>query len=311
MTGPVDRRSLIAVRLPFHTDALLAYLAARAMPGVEEVRDATYSRVVSWQGQTGVLSVDLADASTRGQASVTCDLKGARSWAANLVGRIIDASTDVLPIEGHLIKDPRLRAVVSAQTGVRVPGATSPFELTVRAILGQQISIAGATTLASRIAERYGMRLARPVASLMVAFPAPADLAYAEVEQLGITRTRAEAIRRVARAVDSGSLQLAWRDGIDDAYKDLLAIPGIGPWTASYVALRALGHQDAIAVGDLGLRQALGTASRTATPAAVASAAELWRPFRGYATLHIWTDLLMARGQSIAARSHHKSNASK
>ncbi len=252
-----------------------------------------YTRVVSWNGQVGVFSVDLKDASTQGRAIVTCGIESAGPWAAESADKLIDASTDVRPIEGQLVKDPRLREVVLAQPGVRVPGALDAFELAVRAILGQQISVAGATTLAARIATRYGPCLNRPVGSLTTAFPEPGDLVEAQAESLGITRARAEAIRRVARSVDTGSLSLVRRDRIPETYEQLLSVPGIGPWTASYIALRALGDPDALVAGDLGLRQVLGTPSSLATSAAVARAADVWRPYRGYATLHIWTNMLM------------------
>jgi AraC family transcriptional regulator of adaptative response / DNA-3-methyladenine glycosylase II len=207
--------------------------------------------------------------------------------------RILDASTDVRPIEGHLLKDPRLRAIVSAQPGVRIPGAATAFELAVRAVLGQQISVAGATRLATRIAEHYGQRLDPPSRSLTTAFPGPASLVGSDIERLGIPHRRAAAIRQLAEDVSSGRLELERGKRLAETYQHLLSIPGIGPWTATYIALRALGDSDAIGTSDLGLRQALGTTRNPATPTVVKKAALSWKPYRGYATLHIWTQLLL------------------
>jgi AraC family transcriptional regulator of adaptative response / DNA-3-methyladenine glycosylase II len=296
MTGLGGQQASIAVQLPFHADALLAYLGKRAMRGVEEVRGRQYRRVVSWRGQIGVATIDLDGTTNSGRAPVSCGIPGAGRWAREMFDRLIDASTDVRPIEGHLLQDPWLRAIVSAQPGVRIPGALSAFELAVRAVLGQQISVAGATRLAAQIAARYGQCMDPPSGSLTTTFPAPGVLVEADIEQVGIPHRRAAAIRRLAEDVSSGRLELERGKSLDETYQQLLSIPGIGPWTATYVALRALGDGDAIGTSDLGLRQALGTAHTPATPAAVEQAALSWRPYRGYATLHIWTKLLLGGG---------------
>lgn len=281
----------IAVRLPFHAMGVLAYLGVRAMPGVEEVVGMTYRRVVSRRGRAGILSVDLSSAQ-RGRIDVCCDLPRSRVWATEKVRSMIDAETDVVPIEAHLVCDPRLKAVVSKQRGLRIPGTVDPFELVVRAILGQQISVAGARTLAARLAAHYGTPLPSPRGSLRTSFPSPDLLAEAEIEGLGVTRSRAEAIRKVASLVASRELELRRKKQMLATYEQLLAIKGIGPWTASYVALRALGDPDALVAGDLGVRQVLGSHATPMTAAMVIRAAESWRPFRGYATVHIWTTLL-------------------
>ena len=281
----------VAVRLPFHATGVLAYLGVRAMPGVEEVVGMTYRRVVARRGRVGILSADLSSAQ-RGRIDVCCDLPRSQVWATGKVRSILDAETDAVPIEAHLVRDPRLEAVVSKQRGLRIPGTVDPFELVVRAILGQQISVAGARRLAARLAARYGMPLPSPRGSLRTSFPSSDLLVEAEIERLGVTRSRAEAIRRVASLVASGELELVRGKRLSATYEQLLTIKGIGPWTASYVALRALGNPDALVAGDLGVRQVLGSRAAPLSTAAGTRAAEAWRPFRGYATVHVWTTLL-------------------
>jgi AraC family transcriptional regulator of adaptative response / DNA-3-methyladenine glycosylase II len=286
----------IAVRLPFHAMGLLAYLGARAMPGVEEIAGMTYRRVVSRLGRAGILSVDLSSAQ-RGRIEVCCDLPRSQIWAAEKVHALLDADTDVVTIESTLARDRRLNTVVREQSGLRIPGTVDPFELVVRAILGQQISVTGAKTLAARLAARYGTPLPSPRSSLRTSFPSPDLLVEAEVEGLGVTRSRAEAIRHVAGLVTSGELELVRGKRLSATYEQLLTIKGIGPWTASYVTLRALGDPDALVAGDLGVRQVLGSRAAPLSTAAVTRAAESWRPYRGYATVHIWTTLLKDTGR--------------
>lgn len=253
----------------------------------------TYSRVVRYGDQTGVLVVDLAAAEKLGQAIVTCDIPGTESWAVDVASALLDASTDVAPIEQHLRQDRRL-AFVASQRGLRIPGTTDAFELAVRSVLGQQISVAGATTLATRVAERFGPALSRRTGSLTHAFPSPAMLAEGKFEGLGIAGPRAAVIRQLGYLVDSGLLMLRRRERLQQTYEQLLSVKGIGPWTASYIALRALGDTDAIPLGDLGLRQVLGLPSAPISSAEVGAAAERWRPYRGYATAHIWTTFLVS-----------------
>jgi len=283
---------IVAVRLPIHTEGILAYLGARAMPGVEEVKGMTYRRVVKYRGERGVLSVDLSDAARRGRAIVRCDLPRSGTWAADIARNLIDAETDVVPIEAHLARDPRLKPIVAKQRGLRIPGTVDPFELVVRAILGQQVSVPGARTLAARLAACYGAPLPGPRGSLRISFPSPDLLVEAEIERLGVTRSRAEAIRQVALLIGSGELELMRGKQLLATYERLLAVKGIGPWTASYVALRALGDPDALVAGDLGVRQVLGGRATPLSAAAVTQQAVSWRPFRGYATVHIWATLL-------------------
>ena len=181
---------------------------------------------------------------------------------------------------------------------MRVPGAWDPFELGVRALLGQQVSVAAARTLAGRLALACGEPLARPEGALTHLFPTPAAVAAAPLERLGLPGARAAALRAFARAVAGGSLDLAAFSDLDDAVAKLTALPGIGEWTAQYVAMRALREPDAFPAGDLGVRRALagpdGTLPRERD---VLARAERWRPWRAYATLALWShEAAPARG---------------
>jgi AraC family transcriptional regulator of adaptative response / DNA-3-methyladenine glycosylase II len=206
------------------------------------------------------------------------------------VRRVFDLGADPLPIAARLGRSPALRAAVRRRPGLRVPGAWDPFEVAVRAILGQQVSVKGATTLAGRLAERWGEPVrdaGSPGPHLL--FPAAGVLARARVERIGLPGARARAIRGLAARVADGSLPLAWGECAEDTERRLVAIPGIGDWTAQYVALRALGEPDVFLPGDLGVRRALADADgKMPSPRDAAARAEAWRPWRSYAVLHLW-----------------------
>ncbi len=295
MTSALSSLGILRIRPPFHRAALLSYLSARAMPGVEQVDGDVYRRVVTQNGRTGILSVDLGRSETLGQATVGCDIPGARHWAITRAEALIDGDTDVSPIEVHLRRDHKLGVIVAAQQGVRIPGAVDPFELAVRSILGQQISVAGARTLATRLVERFGTPLPVPRGNLTVSFPSAFTLEGADIEHCGVTRARAGSIRTLARLTATGQLEMAWRSRVEETYEELLRIKGIGPWTASYIALRALGAADASMATDLGVRQVIGTRRAPVSASVAAVAADRWIPFRGYAAIHIWTSLLLSQ----------------
>lgn len=195
-----------------------------------------------------------------------------------------------------LAADPLLAPLVARRPGLRVPGVWDPFEVAVRAVLGQQISVAGARTLAGRLVALCGRplpkRLARP--GLTHVFPSPAAVADADVARVGLPRARAAALRAFARAVADGSFVLGAPKGLQDFEERLTALPGFGPWTAHVVALRALGEGDAFPDGDLGLVRAMERAG--VKRGRIAARAERWRPYRAYATLHLWASLADGKG---------------
>jgi 3-methyladenine DNA glycosylase/8-oxoguanine DNA glycosylase len=282
-------------KAPFDGAGLFAFFGARALPGVERAEGNLYERTFSEGGRAGSIRVALG----RGRSRLLSMEIPAWSRTDNLssrVSRIFDLSANPRAIARVLSRDPLLAPLVARRPGLRVPGTWDPFELAVRAVLGQQISVAGARTLAGRLVALCGRplpkKLARP--GLTHVFPSPAAVAEADVARVGLPRTRAAALRRFARAVADGSFVLAAPFGLDDFEERLTALPGFGPWTAHVVALRAFGESDAFPAGDLGLVKALERAG--VTKSRIAARAERGRPYRAYATLHLWASLADGKG---------------
>lgn len=294
-----SRREAVQVTIratrPFATVPLLAYLGVRAVAGVETVEQRLYRRVILSGGEAAVLTVDLSTTESDGtiRASCTPQLGYAPKSLISLVTKLVDADAPAERASYALEEDPLLAPMVRSTPGLRIPGTVSPFELAVRAILGQQVSVAAASTFAAKLARAWGQTLSWPSEGLYRAFPSPDRLANAPIESVGVPKGRAAAIRHLARLVVAGNIG-AHRGGEDIAgvtEAELLEIPGIGPWTASYVGLRGLGNRDAIPISDLGLRQALGDENPWSARQ-VAERAERWRPWRGYAAAHLWSTYL-------------------
>jgi AraC family transcriptional regulator of adaptative response / DNA-3-methyladenine glycosylase II len=282
--GGVEVR--LAVREPFDGAALLDFLGMRAVPGVEEVVGDTYRRTVRLPHGPGVVAL------TPAPAYVRCVLRlhdlADLPVAVERCRRLLDLDADPVAVHDALCDDPVVGPLVRKRPGLRVPGQVDGFEAAVRAVLGQQVSVAGARTLAARLAARYGDPLPEPDGSLRYLFPSAAALAAVPPADLPGPATRAKALVGLAAAVASGSLDLDRGGDRAAAQAALLALPGIGPWTASYVALRALGDPDAFLPTDLGVRYAVAALAPGASPAALADA---WRPWRSYALMHLWTSL--------------------
>lgn len=269
-------------RPPFDWDALLAFLRPRATPGVERVDASTYRRAVALDGATGAIDVSCDAARPRVVLRASASLAPHLLAIAERVGRLFDLSADPHAIAAHLAKDARLAPLVAARPGLRVPGAWDGFEIAARAVLGQQVTVAGATTLAGRLVEACGSRVDAP--GLARAFPSAAAVARADLGAIGLTKARAEALRALAVAARDGAVVLDGSRGADEMRAALSSIRGIGPWTAEYVAMRALGEPDAFPAGDLALKRAMGERDLEAR-------AEAWRPWRAYAAMHLWTSL--------------------
>jgi AraC family transcriptional regulator of adaptative response / DNA-3-methyladenine glycosylase II len=247
------------VKRPFDADGLLGFLAPRCVPGVEAVEGRVYRRAVDGE----VAEIELLADGVRGDE--------------RLMRAVCDLDADPAAIDATLGAVPALAPLVAARPGIRVPGTADPAELAVRALLGQQISVAAARTLAGRLTERLGEPLARPRGGVTHAFPASAALATLDPERLPMPRARGRALVGLAAALAGG---------LPVERAALLELPGIGPWTADYVALRT-GDQDVFLAGDLGVRHALRALG-------VDDARKLSRacaPFGSYATLHLWSSL--------------------
>jgi AraC family transcriptional regulator of adaptative response / DNA-3-methyladenine glycosylase II len=277
----------LTLRLPYRAplawSSMLAFLAPRAIPGVEtvDVDNGVYRRVVELAGAPGVIEAwDEPEASALRLKVHLPAFDGLVHLLAN-VRRLFDLDADPGVIDVALARDRMLRPLVRARRGIRVPGAVDPFEVSVRAILGQQVSVAGATTISGRVVERFGAPVPGIGAlGLTHLFPGPEVLAEADLTEAGVTRARARAVNGLAKAVSDGDLDLRRGRDLDHTVAELQALGGFGPWTAQYVAMRACGERDAFPASDLGLKRALGD-----DPGA---RAEAWRPWRSYGAIHVW-----------------------
>jgi AraC family transcriptional regulator of adaptative response / DNA-3-methyladenine glycosylase II len=271
-------------RPPFDWDGLLAFFAARAVPQVEQVADGRYRRCVrGWSPASpgGWIEVSHDPVHARVRLAISDRLRADLVPLLAAVRRQFDLDCDPDRVNAALGELARNRP------GLRLPGAIDGFEQAVRAILGQQVSVAAATTLAGRIAQIHGTPLATPHGALTRLFPSAADiarLAVSDLTALGVLPTRAASILALAGAVAAGGLILDAGAAVDRTCAQLVALPGIGEWTAQYIALRCLSWPDAFPHTDLIIRRAFPGL----TPQQVLSAAECWRPWRGYATLHLW-----------------------
>jgi AraC family transcriptional regulator of adaptative response / DNA-3-methyladenine glycosylase II len=279
----------LGYRPPYDWETILGYLGPRCIPGVEQVSRGHYRRSIRVEGRPAILDVSKA---RRGHALVL-ELAGLDKpvrlpTVVASVRRQFDLDADPADIRRIFTGDPELEPRLKQRTGLRIPGAWDPFELGVRAILGQQISVAGATTLAGRLAARFGEALPGAGSDAPEQlFPTPEMLADADVESIGLPRARAATVRTFAGAVASGEIVLDGSADPDQVYQAVCALPGIGDWTAQYLLLRGLGTPDAFPAGDLGLRKALGN-GQPVPERAVAERAQAWRPWRGYAAMLLW-----------------------
>ena len=277
MSGPVEL--LRPSHPPFDGEALIAFLAARAIPGVEALDGLTYRRSMVLDG--GGAIVELTPRADGVRCRLELEDPGDRDAALARCRRLLDLDTDPTAMEAQFGRDPVLGPLVQQRPGLRVPSTVDGFELAVRAIVGQQISVAGARTVLGRLAEQLGEPL-RGADGLTRRFPTPTAFANADPALFPFPRARGEALRSLARLVLEGGLDLS--PGADSSA--LLAIRGVGPWTASYIGMRALGDRDAWLPGDVGLRNALARLGHSTDVGGTA-----WRPWRSYAVMHLWATL--------------------
>ena len=276
---------------PYDWPAMLAFLAARAIPGVEHVAEGRYCRTIALDGAHGW--VEVAPDSGRHALRATIrfpSVKALPSVVARL-RRVLDLNADISAIGAHLSGDPRLAPLIAARPGLRVPGAWDGFELTVRAVLGQQITVSAATGLAGKLVRAHGtpLALADAPAHLTHAFPRPEALASADLGVLGMPRARGRALSALAAMTAADPRLFAPGRELDETIARLCELPGVGEWTAQYVAMRGLREPDAFPAADIGLLRAMEDESgRRPKPAELLTRAEAWRPWRAYAALHLW-----------------------
>jgi AraC family transcriptional regulator of adaptative response / DNA-3-methyladenine glycosylase II len=290
----------LAYRPPYDWDAMTRFLAVRAVPGLERASDDGYARTIEIQGQVGCIEVEHDRPHRALRLVVRTTTPRVLYAVVRRVRRMFDLDADIAGIVAHLRRDPLLAPRVARSAGLRVPGSWDGFELAVRAVLGQQCSVAAARTLVRRLVNAHGARI-DAADGLTHVFPPPRALAEAPLESLGVMPARAAAIRALAAAVMAGVVSL---DGdLDPAAvrAALTTLPGIGPWTAEYVAMRSLGDPDAFPVGDLALARAAGLEGR-----ALSSRSDAWRPWRAYAALHLWMGGLHDDDDDARARGHRE-----
>ncbi|GAB2991425.1 AlkA N-terminal domain-containing protein [Nocardioides montaniterrae] len=279
----------LAVRAPFAGRALLDFLAVRAVPGIETSGPGWYARTLDLPHGPATVRLELDDVAGEGTAFVPArfvlaDLRDLGAAIAR-TRRLIDADADPVAVDDHLAADATLAPLVARRPGLRVPGHVDGVELATRAVLGQQVSVAAARTLAARLVAAHGEEVETDVPGLTHLFPSAPALAAIDPGSVAVPRARGRSLIGMARALADGDLVLEPGPARSDVRRDLLALPGIGPWTADYIALRALGDPDVFLPTDVGVRNALGgRAGRHPDP-------EAWAPWRSYALLHLWTSL--------------------
>lgn len=290
---PIDEIEL-PYRPPFDWHRMLRFYGGRSSAGVETVEEGCYIRTLDWQGDSGLLRVrqDLH------RPCLIATLEGDASRHLGVLERklsaMFDLHTDPVQVRDGLAHDPWLRQLLEHAPGLRIPGAWSAFELVVRTIVGQQVSVKAATTITGRLVQRAGRPAEGPRHEFAAwQFPTPAALAAADLGVIGMPTKRVAALQHFAQAVADGLLIDTAAAGDSAALRNaLLALPGIGPWTVEYVAMRAWRDTDAWPGSDLVLMQAIARQHPTLLkPAQQALCSDAWRPWRAYAAMHLWNQI--------------------
>ncbi|HEY1635878.1 MAG TPA: AlkA N-terminal domain-containing protein [Acidimicrobiales bacterium] len=291
-----DQSGGVALRLsfrkPLHVDALLGFLGARAIPGMEEHAAGAYRRTLRLPHGGGVVA--LRDGGGHIASQLHLDDWRDLAPAVQRCRRLLDLDADPTAVDDVLGADPILAPLVATRPGLRIPGAVDGTEIAVRAVVGQQISVAGARTLTAELVSRLGKPLTAADGTLTHQFPEPGALADADPSSLGLPLARGRALVGLGRSVEAGDLVLDPGADREAATRSLLDQPGIGPWTAGYVAMRALGHPDVLLETDAGTRRACGRLGLPRAPGDLSEHAERWRPWRSYALQHLWASLAPA-----------------
>ena len=273
-------------RSPFAGDHVLSFLGSRAVPGIESYDESVYRRSVALPHGDGIVALSLGDDHVRCDLALL-DLRDLTAAVQRCRG-LLDLDADPAAIADVLAGDGSLRTAVQKWPGLRVPGSVDGTEIAVRSILGQQVSVKGARTLAGRLVAAYGEPLEKPTGTVTHAFPTAQRLAEASLDEIGMPAARRKALRAVAAALASGDVVLDPGADRAETREALLAIPGIGPWTASYLQMRALHDPDAFLASDLGVVKG---AAHLGIDGPLEEVSERWRPWRAYAVQYLWQSL--------------------
>jgi AraC family transcriptional regulator of adaptative response / DNA-3-methyladenine glycosylase II len=280
---------LLRYRPPYDWEAMLQFLRVRAIAGIEQVTDRSYARSIQFDGAQGTVLVEPADGAAL-RATIRLPALTALPKIIARLRRVFDLAADTDAIAAHLAQDPALAPLIKARPGLRVPGAWDGFELAVRAVLGQQITVPGAARLAAGLVAKYGEPMARPLGSITHVFPLAQRLAEGKLEDLGMPRSRIETLSGLARAVVADPHFFDANRDLSEAIAQLRAVKGVGDWTAQYIALRQLREPDAFPHGDVALIRALRARDGLQrTSSQLLARADVWRPWRAYAAQHLWS----------------------
>ncbi len=269
---------------------MLAFLSTHTVPGVEHVRDRTYYRALRLPAGTGTVAMTVPQHDDTAPIAAVIRLENPADLPAAVARcrRILDLNSDPKAVDAALATDPALASAVARTPGLRVPGAVDGPEMLIRAMLGQQVSVAGAQTAAARLTAAAADRLPFPDGELTHLFPSPAAIADLGPELIAGPRRRATAICDAAAAMADGSLVVTAERTTAELTADLIVRPGIGPWTAGYVAMRLLADPDVLLTGDLVIRTGAMLLGLPGRPAALARYSSKWHPYRSYAGMHLW-----------------------
>ena len=281
-------RLMLRYQPPYDWAAMLEFLHQRAIPGIEVVTAAAYARSVQLDGVQGTILVEHGGGNAL-RATVRFPKLSALPTIIARLRRVFDLAADPVAIATHLAQDPVLEPLVKARPGLRVPGAWDGFELAIRAVLGQQITVRAAVRLAGRLVGTYGEVLTKADGEITRVFPRPEALVTADLASLGMPRSRAAALSAIAAVASSDAHFFDATGDLDDAIRRLRSIRGIGEWTAHYIALRQLREPDAFPAADIGLMRAMAAhKGREYTSSELLDRASRWRPWRAYAAQHLW-----------------------
>lgn len=296
---------LLRYRPPYDWPAMLSYLQARAIPGIEEVSNNGYARTIEIDGARGTVAVQTAVGNAL-RATIRFPKLSALPTIIARLRRTFDLAADPDAIGAHLAEDRTLAPLIASRPGLRVPGAWDGFELAVRAVLGQQITVKAAIDLAGKLVAAYGEALAASDTGnsrLTCTFPRPERLVGVDLSSLGMPRTRAAALSSLAAAVTADPEIFGARRNLEEAIAKLRNLTGVGEWTAQYIAMRELREPDAFPAADIGLMRALSDKDgKRPSPSELLARAERWRPWRAYAAQHLWASHAQAKRVSFAEK---------